>query len=349
MRYLESTPRCANPTRAMLRGSPLNLLYDWIRDENIQAWAELTNHLAVVDCTDEFYEPQDLLEELHEPNVDPQQDTVAVWDRDRLVGFAQLRVGQQLREGYCRASINGGVRLEYRRQGVGTTLMEVLETRAVHKSELMHPGAPTVADMWGNSLGHSAGILAETRGYRPARYFQDMNIRPKAFQKRGAPAAPKNHHVLLPYSDEWAEAIRLLDNEAFADHWGSTPKSADEWRAMATARSFRARYSRVLVEEQPDGLPSVALSYVLSSEWVSKELYVARVGTARMARGQGHAARLLSDIVAAAFTDGFAVVGLSVDADSPTGAVGLYERLGFSVTRTGAMYRKQLPTSRSVA
>ncbi len=112
----------------------LNLLYDWIRNENVQAWAELTNHLAVVDCTDEFYEAEDLLEELHEPGMEPERDTVAVWDGNRLVGFAQLRVGHQLREGLSRVSITGGVHLEYRRQGLGTKMMDIMESRARQKS-----------------------------------------------------------------------------------------------------------------------------------------------------------------------------------------------------------------------
>jgi ribosomal protein S18 acetylase RimI-like enzyme len=64
------------------------------------------------------------------------------------------------------------------------------------------------------------------------------------------------------------------------------------------------------------------------------------VGTARAARGLGYAAWTLSTVVAAAFGDGFTKVDLSVDAQSPTGALGLYERLGFKVVRRGTVYRK---------
>lgn len=320
----------------------MNLLYDWIRNENVQAWAELTNHLAVVDCTDEFYEAEDLLEELHEPGMEPERDTVAVWDGNRLVGFAQLRVGHQLREGLSRVSITGGVHLEYRRQGVGTKLMDILESRARQKSAQLHPGAPAAVDMWGNAPGHSAGAMAEARGYLPARYFQDMTVKAEEFRKSSMELGVNDSLKVLPYSPEWAESIRLLDNEAFADHWGSTPKTADEWEAMTSARTFRAERSRILVEKQPGSLRPRVLSYALSSEWVPNELYVARVGTARDSRGKGYAGRLLSDVIAAALADGFTEVGLSVDVQSPTGAVGVYERLGFSVTRTGTMYRKDI-------
>lgn len=320
----------------------MNLLFDWIRNENVQAWAELTNHLAVVDSTDEFYEPEDLLEELHEPGMEPELDTVAVWDGNRLVGFAQLRVGHQLREGLSRISITGGVHLEYRRQGLGAKLMDIMESRARQKSEQLHPGAPAAVDMWGNAPGHGAGAMAEARGYLAARYFQDMTVKAEGFRKAPTELGANDSLAVLAYSPEWAEPIRLLDNEAFADHWGSTPKTADEWEAMTSARTFRAERSRMLVEEQPGGLRPEVLSYVLSSEWVPNELYVARVGTARDSRGKGYAGRLLSDVIAKALAEGFTQVGLSVDAQSPTGAVGVYERLGFSVKRTGTMYRKDI-------
>ncbi|MGL3807407.1 GNAT family N-acetyltransferase [Paeniglutamicibacter sp. R2-26] len=320
----------------------MNLLYGRIRSENVQAWSELTNHLAVVDRTDELYEPEDLLEELNEPGMEPERDTVAVWDGSRLVGFCQLRVGQQLREGLSRASITGGVHIDYRGRGVGTKMMDIMESRAMEKSEQLHPGAPVAADMWGNAPGHSAGVLAESRGYAPARYFQDMSVTVERFQESVTDLGKSGSLSVFPYSDEWAEEIRRLDNEAFADHWGSTPKSAEEWDAMTSARTFRAERSRILAEDQPGGCGPTALAYVLSSEWVPNELYIARVGTARHARGNGYAGAMMSEVIAAALADGFVEVGLSVDAQSPTGAVGLYERLGFTITRTGTMYRKTI-------
>lgn len=43
--------------------------------QDAEAWAELTNHLAEVDGTEEFYEAEDLAEELEDPRLDPRKDT----------------------------------------------------------------------------------------------------------------------------------------------------------------------------------------------------------------------------------------------------------------------------------
>lgn len=318
----------------------MDLSFDWIRNQDVNAWSELTNLLAIADATDEVYGPEDLLEELHEPGKEPELDTVAIWTEDKLVGFGQVRVGQQLREGQSRVSIDGGVHPDYRGQGIGSSLMNLLEKRGIIKAALMHPGSATAFDMWGNAPGHSAGIMAEARGYLPVRYFQDMTVTVVDFRKETERQEAQGPVSTLPFSPEWSERVRLLDNEAFLDHWGSTPKTAEEWDNMISARSFRAERSRILVSNDQAGDAQRVLSYVLVSEWSPGELYVARVGSARDSRGKGYAARVLSEVVDSALEDDFSKVELSVDAHSPTGAVGLYARLGFSVTRTNVVYRK---------
>lgn len=304
------------------------------------AWVELTHSLSVADNTDEFYEDEDLREELLEPGVDPERDTIGLWDRGSMVGFGQLRLGAQLRDGRGRVFIGGGVSPEYRRKGHGGRIMDALELRAANKMAERHPGLDYTIDMWGNAPGHGAGEMALARGYEPARFFQDMEVFPNGYRFHDRPAATPENARLLSYFPGIAETTRLLDNEAFADHWGSTPKSVQEWETMTGARSFKADYSMVLMADSgADASPS-ALCYVLGSQWVPKELYISRVGTARSARGRGYAAWVLSTVLSAAFGTGFTKVDLTVDAQSETGAHGLYERLGFLRVRQETMYRQ---------
>lgn len=313
---------------------------DWIHPEHIAAWARLTNRLAVVDATEEFYAAEDLAEELEEPGVEPRLDTLGLWDQDAMVGFGQLRVAQELRDGRGRVSIGGGIAPEYRRRGHGTAIMDTLELRAAEKMAERHPGVDFTIDVWGNAPGHASGAMAVARGYRATRYFQDMSVAPPGFRPQGRPAAGPADALPVPYSPDFSEQVRTLDNEAFADHWGSTPKSVEEWAAMSGARSFRGEYSRVLLETGTGAAPARALCHVLAAEWVPGELYISRVGTAREARGRGYAAWVLSVAIQAAFDDGFTKVELSVDAQSPTGAAGLYRFLGFELIRQGVVYRK---------
>lgn len=319
------------------------MLQDWIRPEHVAAWAGLTNRLAVVDDTAEFYEAEDLAEELEEPGIDPERDTLGLWDNETMIGFGQLRLGERLRDGCGRVSIGGGIAPEYRRRGHGSAIMDALEFRAAAKMAERHPGTDYTIEMWGNAPGHSAGAMAVARGYEAARYFQDMSVAPAGFRPQGRPASGPEDVRLVSYSPGLSESVRILDNEAFADHWGSTPQSVEEWVAMTGARSFRGGHSRVLLETVGGTPPATALCYVLASEWVPREMYISRVGTARAFRGRGFAAWALSATVQGAFAAGFTKVDLAVDAQSPTGAAGLYRLLGFEPVRQRTMYRKTVP------
>jgi mycothiol synthase len=73
-------------------------------------------------------------------------------------------------------------------------------------------------------------------------------------------------------------------------------------------------------------------------------LLAALVGTRRAGRNRGIASALLSRALADGKAAGFGTSSLVVDADSLTGAVGLYKRIGYTVERTGISQSKQLTT-----
>jgi mycothiol synthase len=93
-----------------------------LTDDDVTAWAELTNLLATVDGTEEFYTAEDLVEELHEAGFDPALDSIAAWLDDKLIGYSQLRVASGLSDGLARAHLSGGVHPDFRGQGIGREL-----------------------------------------------------------------------------------------------------------------------------------------------------------------------------------------------------------------------------------
>jgi mycothiol synthase len=65
---------------------------------------------------------------------------------------------------------------------------------------------------------------------------------------------------------------------------------------------------------------------------------VGQLGTRRPWRQQGIASALLSRFLATTHEDGYQQVALGVDADNPTGTLGLYERHGFRARHTFGRY-----------
>jgi ribosomal protein S18 acetylase RimI-like enzyme len=184
---------------------------------------------------------------------------------------------------------------------------------------------------------HQADLLALAGrvGFEPVRRFLELG---RPAEAPLAPVEPPAGLVLEPWTEERDEATRLAHVESFADHWGSEPRSRDEWRQWYTGhRGFRPDLSLVAVDEASGEVVCFVLCAAYPQDWATlpREAWINSVGTRRAWRGKGVARWLLTeslDRVAASDT-GFARAMLGVDADNPTGALGLYRSLDFGQVR----------------
>lgn len=73
-----------------------------------------------------------------------------------------------------------------------------------------------------------------------------------------------------------------------------------------------------------------------------RDCHIDLVGTRRDYRGRGAAGFLLAHALTTAREQGYDMASLGVDAESPTGALGLYERAGFTTKRVELAYSQPL-------
>jgi mycothiol synthase len=142
--------------------------------------------------------------------------------------------------------------------------------------------------------------------------------------------------------DRWEDA-RLIRNDAFRDHWGTTEDPADAWAHFMEVSALRPELSFLAYSGgEPLGLV-ISLEYEAYNEATGRrDVYIALVGTRRAGRNRGTATALLLRALTGARAAGFASASLGVDADSPTGALGLYQRAGFTVELTSVTHTKPL-------
>jgi mycothiol synthase len=137
-----------------------------------------------------------------------------------------------------------------------------------------------------------------------------------------------------------AEHVRMIRNEAFRDHWGSTETNPEYWAHFLASAAFRPELSFLAYEN------SEPLGMLVTREHQTKtgrrDLHIELVGTRAVGRKRGIATALLLTAMSAARSERYDQASLDVDADSLTGAVRLYERAGFTVACTWVAYRKPL-------
>ena len=315
--------------------------------DDVTAWAQLSNHLAVVDGTEEFFGAEDRAEELESSRTDPEKDTLAVWDGDRMIAFGKVWVPSTLdhQGGRVDVGLDGGVHADYRGRGVGAELMGRLEARGAELAGSRHSGVRYYFSTGGGLEGSSARAFHLGRGYEVARYFSFMGRALTAEDSAESIMAgrplPEGVAIRAPKAAD-ERAVFDAHAAAFVDHWGSAPPTLEVWHERWRARSNRHAVSRIAVDEAGGiAAKGSVLAYSLCAQWVDRELYVNLVGTVPSARGRGLGSAVLAHSIEAAARGGdHDVIELDVDSESPTGATRLYERLGFTLKHTQAVMRR---------
>lgn len=316
---------------------------DWrpIERGDVAAWKRLLDAVEAVEQEDEHPTEADLLDRFDDPYVDMARGSLAAWDGDRMVGhhWMKARTAAEPTHEFWQL---GGVDPEYRGRGVGTRLLTWAEQAARPLHQERFPGAP-LALMDGCLVGSEASEqLFAQLGYEQVRWYRNMVVDDLAAVVAAMPASPVPDGVAFRVFTEERSADALeVRNDAFRDHYGSVPQSPEGWAHLTGGSSFRAG-SSYLAYDAANGEP---LAIVLGEEYTSdagRELYIALVGTARAGRKRGIASALLAHVLREALAAGYERSSLGVDADSPTGAVGLYERLGYRPKQTYVAQRKLL-------
>jgi len=220
----------------------------------------------------------------------------------------------------------------HRGLGIGTAILAWALARADEVLAGQPAALVRVVEAFKEVRLAGAIVLHEAAGFRPVRWYVDMrrNLR------EPLPEMPDLGGLRLePYAPALAERIRLAHNEAFADHWGSEPLTPEAWgRNFVGDPFFRGDLSFVAIDASE--IVGYAVNYVTEADWEAtgvREGWVGQLGVRRPWRGRGLATALLVRSMDAFLAADLEAATLGVDAENPTGALGVYERVGFRPIR----------------
>lgn len=245
---------------------------------------------------------------------------------------------------YCR----GRVLAEHRGRGIGTALAARAEASALRDTERRHPadGYGRVFESWLEDGELDSKALLEGLGYRPARWGHHMARSLDA----PIPDAPLPAGIeIRPVTEDTARQVLLGFDEASRDTWEYN--GIDEAQLMSSLdHPTMGQMDRWVVAWEGDTVVAGILGWIDEAENAAHDRrrgYVERIWTRRPWRGRGIAgaliARNLRDLRDAGMTD----AALAVDADNPSGAGTLYQRMGFR--RTGGMVIVRRPAAAATA
>ena len=275
---------------------------------------------------------EDVVDDLEASHLDRERDTLLALDADGAVlawGIVSLGPGQDTR---VQSYLFGAVHPEHRRRGIGGALLEWERARSLQQLASSPKTLPGWSLVYAEEQNAGLIALAERSGLRIARYFTEMERR--TADPIPEPAVPDDVR-LVPYSAELDESTRLARNDAFRDHWGSQPTVPERWAQFVGGEHFRPELSWLAVADDEQGRPRVvalALTTVNEDDWEARGYpngYVALIAVVRSRRGQGLAPAVMAAQLRSFREAGLEAAVLDVDTENPSGALGLYERMGY--------------------
>ena len=255
---------------------------------------------------------------------------VAVDNTGQLVGYASCTADGE----FNGVSAEGYVHADFEGRGIGTALIGWTERRAADFVALAPEGTRVVLQNPTNAYNAEAKELFTALGYRLERQFWRMQI---VFN--GPPRSGDDLDGIViraARTNDHERQIWSVCQEAFAEHWGTTPLSFEAW----SKRRMQYDHDAGLwwMAFAGDTLVGVLVGKVLpgSGGWIQD------VGVLKDWRRRGIASALVERSLGSFYERGIPSVALGVDTANATGATQVYERAGMSIVRGFSIWEKML-------
>ncbi len=274
---------------------------------------------------------------------DPARDVVMVELDGEVVATGRVE-WVDTRDGLYREYRHfGSVHPAHLGRGIGTALLAELEGRARLLAAQHGSGRESILASF-SAAGRPPERFLAAHGYETVRWFSDM-LRPN-LDAMEIPPMPDGLE-LRPVAPDQHEAIWRANREAFRDHWGGADESLEMMQRILDDPDTDT--SLWLIAWDGDEIAGGVWNEIRPHE--NEALGVRRgwlgsVFTRRPWRKRGLASALIGRSLELLRDRGMTAAMLGVDADNPTGALGLYEAAGFEVHDRFVAMRKPMEVRR---
>lgn len=334
--------RAGAPRYLDMPAAELGLTWRALSEADLDAYAALVTAIEAADAAPFRTSKEELSELFTGPWRDPLNNSLGGFDTSgvlRAYGTVEVQPGDTT---VVRAFCVGGVHPDHRGRGVGTAVLYWQTGRARQLLAASGKAVPWWIVVYVDDRLTADAELVRRAGFTPARWYTEMR---RDLSVPLPEVGTRSNLVVVPWSEELDDEVRRAHNAAFADHWGSQPQTPQTWVEGRTC--FAPQWSFIMLDKTSDR--AQVAGYLISGryeqDWPAlgyPEGYTELLGVLRQWRGQYVASELLIAAMRAYAADGMAYAALGVDTDNLTGALGLYERLGYVATHGTTMYTIEL-------
>jgi mycothiol synthase len=290
-------------------------------------------------------ERSDTLEDMrnnyaHLVNCDPYQDVLIAEVNHQVVGYSRLHwyIDQTSK---VRVYVSFGfIRPEWRRKGIGRAMLHHNQARLrsiaaehPHDMERSFESSCQDTEVENESLLKAEGYLAVRHGFNMVR--PDLENIPDLPLPAGL--------EVKPVTPDQYRTIWDADQEAFRDHWGNIQGTEEDYQKWLSERIFQPELWQVAWDgDQVAGMVQNFIDVQENAEYRRLRGYTENISTRRPWRKQGLARALIARSLHLLKKKGMLEAGLGVDTQNLSGALRLYEFMGFRAVKRASIYRKPM-------
>ena len=274
----------------------------------------------------------------HGGEFDPRRDLLLALVDDTVVGASETNV--RTRELGPSHHVEGWVSPAFRRRGLGRALLHWAEARAREVALVDGRTGERSLGSWPDEAQAGAVALYESEGYAIVRYGF-MMVRDLA---EPIPELPLPDGLeVRPVEPVDHRRIWDADVEAFRDHWDPGERTDADFEGWFASPELDTGLWRVAWDGDEVAGSVMNFIYPAENETLGQQRgWLDHVSVRRPWRRRGLASALIAASMRALRDVGMTDAALGVDAENPSGALRVYENLGFRRTRTGVAYRKAM-------
>ncbi|OGN74355.1 MAG: hypothetical protein A2X25_05545 [Chloroflexi bacterium GWB2_49_20] len=275
----------------------------------------------------------------HLERCDPSRDMLMAEIDNQLVAYTRLTWNRQ-DDGLTFYLTFGFLLPEWRRRGIGSAMLNWTENRLRQLASEHDNTGPRFFQAGAADTEKGTIALLEKAGYQPARY--EFNMQRPINDPLPATPMPAGLEV-RPVKDEHIRPIWDAMQEAFKDHWGYVPESDENFREWQGQKIFQPHLWKVAwAGDQVAGMVLNFIDQPENDEYKRLRGYTEGISVRRPWRKLGLARALIVQSIQMFKDMGMTETALGVDSQNLSGALRLYQGVGYRQTKQFTIYRKPL-------
>ena len=300
--------------------------------------------LAVIEGSKEVdqIERTETLEDLannyaHLTNCDPYQDMLFAEVDGQVVGYSRVTWWTEDSGNWIYLHF-GFLLPAWRHKGIGRAMLRYNQNRLRQIAAEREDSAARYFESFASDTEVANQALLQSEGFKAVRYgFEMVRSLSDPIAEKPLPEGLEVRPVLPGHY----RAIWEANQEAFQDHWGYSPAKEEDYQRWLNESIFQPDIWQVAWDG--DQVVGMVLNFLVEAENIKYDRqrgYTEFICVRRPWRKQGVASALITRSLKMFKQMGMTEASLGVDTQNLSGALRLYESLGFEPVKQHTTYRK---------